>query len=70
VLLDPATSRNGVLNLSTIARKIDAHERGERDYSVQIFNWLALELWCRRFLSGRYVPRAAPIRRREPVPVQ
>ena len=70
VLLDPATSRNGVLNVSSIARKMDAHQRGERDYSVQIFNWLALELWCRRFQSGSYRPRVAPLRAREPVSVQ
>jgi hypothetical protein len=41
-----------VLNSPVIARKLEAHYRGDRDYSVEVFNWLTLELWCRRFQSG------------------
>jgi asparagine synthase (glutamine-hydrolysing) len=52
VLLDRAAVNRGVLNSPVIARKLEAHHRGERDYAVEIFNWLTLELWCRRFQSG------------------
>ena len=52
VLLDPAAVGRGVLNSPVVAQKLEAHRRGERDYAVEIFNWLVLELWCRRFQSG------------------
>ena len=52
VLLDKAAVDRGVLNAPVVASKLDAHRRGERDYAVEIFNWLALELWCRRFQDG------------------
>jgi asparagine synthase (glutamine-hydrolysing) len=53
VLLDPAAIGRKVLNTPVIEMKLEAHRRGEHDYSVEIFNWLALELWSRRFQSGR-----------------
>jgi asparagine synthase (glutamine-hydrolysing) len=52
VLLDKAAVDRGVLNATVVASKLDAHRRGEKDYAVEIFNWLALELWCRRFQDG------------------
>jgi asparagine synthase (glutamine-hydrolysing) len=54
ILLDPQAIKRGVLDSRAVDSKLAAHYRGEHDYAVEIFNWLTLELWCRRFQSGSF----------------
>jgi asparagine synthase (glutamine-hydrolysing) len=49
VLLDARTRQRGLLRPEAVARLLDAHQAGRRDYSSQLWSLICLELWCRRW---------------------
>lgn len=58
-LLDDRTRQRGMLDMAQVERTLDRHNAGRFDAGSQIFRWLALECWFRRFLD-RPVPGAFP----------
>ena len=50
-LLDERTKSRGVLDMAQIEHTLARHNTGETDASNQIFRWLALECWFRRFFD-------------------
>ncbi len=50
-LLDDRTKHRGVLDMAQIEHTLARHNTGEIDASTQIFRWLALECWFRRFFD-------------------
>lgn len=60
-LLDERTRRRGVLDMAQIEATLARHDSGETDASNQLFRWLALECWFRRFfdqgIPGAYTDR-------------
>lgn len=62
-LLDDRTRARGVLDVAQIERTLERHNAGEIDAGNQIFRWLALECWFRRFFDqgvrGAYRERGA-----------
>ncbi len=52
-LLSPDQLRNrGMLEPRAVQRLIDEHRSGRRDWSMQLWQFLTLELWMRTFLDG------------------
>ncbi len=52
-LLSPAQLRSrGMFNPRAVQRLIDEHRSGRRDWSMQIWQFLTLELWMQTFLDG------------------
>jgi asparagine synthase (glutamine-hydrolysing) len=47
ILTDPQVARHGLLRPSAVHALLDAHARGPRDWSAQIWSLVCLELWCR-----------------------
>jgi asparagine synthase (glutamine-hydrolysing) len=69
ILLSPAAGRRGIFNLPYVERLLRLNDRG-RNYDLQLWTILSLELWCRRFLDrGVRVParQHAPVADRVPV---
>lgn len=60
-LLDERTRQRGVLDMGQIESTLTRHNAGAADASNQIFRWLALECWFRRFfdhtIPGAYAGR-------------
>jgi asparagine synthase (glutamine-hydrolysing) len=50
-LLDDRARRRGLLKPAEIARAVDEHERGRRDWSNRLWALLMLELWFRTFID-------------------
>src|SRR5450755_3220253 len=52
-LLSPAQLRSrGLFQPHAVQRLIDEHRSGRRDWSMQLWQFLTLELWMRTFLDG------------------
>jgi asparagine synthase (glutamine-hydrolysing) len=52
-LLSPAQLRNrGLFRPEAVERYVTEHRSGRRDWSMQIWQFLTLELWMRTFLDG------------------
>jgi asparagine synthase (glutamine-hydrolysing) len=49
VLLDARTRQRGILRPEAVARLLDAHVAGRRDYSSQLWSLICFELWCRQW---------------------
>ncbi|MBN1104520.1 MAG: asparagine synthase (glutamine-hydrolyzing) [Deltaproteobacteria bacterium] len=41
----------GILDPEKVVRKFRQHLRGERDYTWEIWRWISLEMWFRRFMD-------------------
>lgn len=54
LLLDDRVSARKVLNMPVIEKKLDAHYKGIADHTVEIFNWITLELWFQRFQDNNF----------------
>jgi asparagine synthase (glutamine-hydrolysing) len=63
-LLSPAQLRQrGLFQPAAVQRYLDEHRSGRQDWSMQIWQFLTLELWMRTFLDGgarRFESEAAP----------
>jgi asparagine synthase (glutamine-hydrolysing) len=63
-LLSPAQLRNrGLFQPSAVQRFVDEHRSGRQDWSMQIWQFLTLELWMQTFLDGgakEFEPEFAP----------
>ena len=53
LLLEPRTLQRGYFRRAGIERMLDEHKRGDRDYSQELWQLLAFELWNRNFFEGR-----------------
>ncbi len=52
-LLSPAQlSKRGLFRPEAVARYVDEHRSGRRDWSMQLWQFLTLELWMQTFLDG------------------
>lgn len=51
-LLDDRTRQRGVLDMAQIEATLARHNAGETDAGNEIFRWLALECWFRRFFDS------------------
>lgn len=67
ILLDGGLTRTGVLRRDHLGRLLDAHRRGERDYSNRLWTAMALNLWYDRWVAGSPAP-AGPAEPARPVP--
>jgi asparagine synthase (glutamine-hydrolysing) len=58
-LLDPMAQRRGYFHPAEVARLINEHQSGKRDYSYRLWALLILELWHRQWVDGAtlQVPR-------------
>ncbi len=53
-LLSPSQLRDrGVFRPETVRRYVDEHRSGAQDWSMQIWQFLTLELWMRTFIDGQ-----------------
>ena len=53
-LLSPSQLRDrGVFRPETVRRFVDEHRSGAQDWSMQIWQFLTLELWMRTFIDGQ-----------------
>jgi asparagine synthase (glutamine-hydrolysing) len=63
-LLSPAQLRNrGLFRTEAVQRFIDEHRSGRQDWSMQLWQFLTLELWMQTFLDGgarRFESESAP----------
>lgn len=50
-IIDDRTRARGVLDMAQVERTLARHNAGEIDAANQIFRWLALEAWFRRFFD-------------------
>jgi asparagine synthase (glutamine-hydrolysing) len=51
-LLSPSrVAQRGLFQPAAVARLVDEHRRGRRDWSMQIWQLLTLELWMEKFLD-------------------
>jgi asparagine synthase (glutamine-hydrolysing) len=50
-LLAEASLKRGLFRPEAVARLVELHTRGERDYSPQLWTLLMLELWFQRFID-------------------
>ncbi len=50
-LLAEASLKRGLFRPEAVARMVELHTRGERDYSPQLWTLLMLELWFQRFID-------------------
>jgi len=53
--------RRGVLNPTAVARILDDNESNRRDYTLQIWALLTLELWQQCFVDGKGLPVATTV---------
>jgi asparagine synthase (glutamine-hydrolysing) len=53
VLLSQAARERGLFRTAGIARLIEAHDTGRRDYSARLWALVCLELWMGQWLDGR-----------------
>lgn len=53
LLSDATVSRRGLFRPEAVRNMIVEHRRGLRDWSMQIFQLLTMELWMQRFLDTR-----------------
>jgi len=53
VLLSRAARERGLFRSAGIARLIEAHDTGRRDYSARLWALVCLELWMGQWLDGR-----------------
>jgi asparagine synthase (glutamine-hydrolysing) len=52
-LLSPAQLRHrGLFQPAVVQRYIDEHRSGRQDWSMQLWQFLTLELWMQTFLDG------------------
>jgi asparagine synthase (glutamine-hydrolysing) len=52
-LLSPAQLRHrGLFQPAAVQRYIDEHRSGRQDWSMQLWQFLTLELWMQTFLDG------------------
>jgi asparagine synthase (glutamine-hydrolysing) len=52
-LLSPAQlHQRGLFKPAAVQRFVDEHRNGRQDWSMQIWQFLTLELWMRTFLDG------------------
>jgi len=52
-LLSPSRLRNrGLFRPEAVKRMVDEHRAGRQDWSMQIWQFLTLELWMQTFLDG------------------
>ena len=52
LLSDSRTRRRGLFRPEAVRGFVDEHRRGEQDWSMQIWQFLTLELWMQTFLDG------------------
>ncbi|MDT7688797.1 MAG: hypothetical protein QOJ70_3498 [Acidobacteriota bacterium] len=50
-LLSDKAARRGLFRPEAVARMVELHTRGERDYTHQLWTLLMLELWFQRFID-------------------
>jgi len=64
-LLSPAQlRRRGLFQPAAVQRYIDEHRGGRHDWSMQLWQFLTLELWMQTFLDGgakKFEPELAPV---------
>ena len=64
-LLSPAQlRRRGLFQPAAVQRYIDEHRSGRHDWSMQLWQFLTLELWMQTFLDGgakKFEPELAPV---------
>jgi asparagine synthase (glutamine-hydrolysing) len=64
-LLSPAQLRErGLFQPAAVQRYIDEHRGGRHDWSMQLWQFLTLELWMQTFLDGgakKFEPELAPV---------
>lgn len=51
VLLDRRACQRGIIRPRAIEALLEAHARGGRDWSAQIWSLICFELWCRTWLD-------------------
>jgi asparagine synthase (glutamine-hydrolysing) len=61
ILLSEVTASRGIVDTSAVERIIGLHDRG-RDYALQLFTLVSLELWCRTFLDRAVAEAPRPAR--------
>jgi asparagine synthase (glutamine-hydrolysing) len=59
ILLDAGLTRAGLLRRDSLERLLEAHRRGERDYSNRLWTALTLNLWHERWVQTRAEPTAS-----------
>jgi asparagine synthase (glutamine-hydrolysing) len=52
LLSEPMVARRGLFKPAEVQRYILEHRRGAEDWSMQIWQFLTLELWMQVFLDG------------------
>jgi asparagine synthase (glutamine-hydrolysing) len=52
ILLDQRSRRRGLFNTAVVARVLDYHAQGRRDYSTWIWTLLILELWFQTYMDS------------------
>jgi asparagine synthase (glutamine-hydrolysing) len=58
LLSDSQVRRRGLFRPEVVRRYIDEHRRGREDWSMQIWQFLTLEIWMQLFLDGAAKPLA------------
>jgi asparagine synthase (glutamine-hydrolysing) len=52
LLVEEQVEQRGMFRPAVVRRYIDEHRSGRRDWSMQLWQFLTLELWMRTFLDG------------------
>ena len=52
LLSDSQVRRRGLFRPEAVRAYVDAHRRGEEDWSMQIWQFITLEIWMQLFLDG------------------
>lgn len=52
LLSDSQTRKRGLFRPEVVSRFVDEHRSGKRDWSMQLWQFLTLELWMQTFLEG------------------
>jgi asparagine synthase (glutamine-hydrolysing) len=52
LLSDAQLRKRGLFRPATVQRYVDEHRSGRQDWSMQLWQFLTLELWMRTFLDG------------------
>lgn len=58
LLLDGRAAGRRVLHMPEVERRLGEHREGIADHSVEIFNWITLELWFQRFQDSSFEARS------------
>jgi asparagine synthase (glutamine-hydrolysing) len=52
LLAEPRIRERGLFRPEAVRRLVDEHRSGKQDWSMQIWQFLTLELWMQNFLDG------------------